>query len=107
MKLHSIYDILKGRIETLPIYKINDVEYTIVPIEITQPNIFTYEENICFQLDSSSRITDISKKDLIKITNKIKKFLINHFDRISEYSEDWESDNIRFSITYFYQGDYK
>lgn len=105
MKTQSIHEVLKGRIKTFPVYKVNNLEYTIYPTDISIGNILSHEERICFELDTSKRIIDIPKIDLIKISNKIKKFLLNHFDKIIEYDENWDRDNICFTITYFYTGD--
>jgi len=97
MKLKSIYDILQEKINIFPIYKINNISFTIYPIEYSN-DVFGYKENIKFQLEVSKRIIDISKKDIIKATNKMKKFLITYFNNIISYEEKWDRDEIIFNI---------
>lgn len=97
------HEIIKDRINKFPIYKINNLEYTIYPIEIAMSAFaLQTEEEIYFELETSKRICDISKKDLIKATTKIKNFLLNHFDYVIEYTESWDRESVKFKIKYFY-----
>jgi len=102
MKCESIYKLIKKEIDSFPIYKIGYNEFSLVPMEFKQEDWFTAIKSISFHLTNNHCFEDVSSNTLIKVTEKVKKFLIKKFNRVISYTETWnvEDNRIEFEITY-------
>ena len=95
----NIYNMIEESIDTFPVYEIDGISFTIYAVSCDK-NIITDEESITFILHASIHIDNIHKKHIIKATNKIKHFLVNHFDKLIAYKESWGEDGITFNVEY-------
>jgi len=105
MRVNSIYEIIKNEIDSFPIYKIDNIEINLEPIEFFSGDFLYPQNTIKFQLFGLGSLETIPKLKLLKVTEEAKIFLFNKFENLTNFEEIWnlENNKIQFNITYWYK----